>query len=267
MTMTIIELAKEILELYSEARTFTMTYSKKILFKKVFPMISYDNTNIGNEQFFDFIENKKIINDLNKKILDKNFNINITFSITPLSTISIELIKILISKLAHLDRDMSFGYIDEKEKNKLLKNNDFNTLFYNYLKEYLRENIEYHYSYSSYVYKNYYLPSPSQLNLEQEKHTMLLKFSNNLNIEIESSTHPLSKSEGILMTYATIFCNISNTKSTGNYKFEIDYIKSNTIDIPLFRIYEKQDEIQKIIKELCPILLKIGDIENFLKLS
>ena len=57
--MTIIEFAKEIQEFYGEAKTFTMSHSPKKLFKKNFPMISYDNINIGNEQFFDFIENKK----------------------------------------------------------------------------------------------------------------------------------------------------------------------------------------------------------------
>lgn len=254
MIMTLIELAKEILELYSEDKTHTISYAKKTLFqiKRTYRLGNlitfYGNTEIGE---FSFVT-QKIIDELNTKILDENFNVNLLLSTTSLSTISIELIKILISKLEHIDRDFSFEYIDEKEKNRLLKKNDFNTLFYNYLKIYLEKNINFHYRITS-----------LKLNFRQKKQATLLNFYNNLNIKIESNTHPLSKSEGILMTYAAIGCN-SNTKSIGGYSFF--YIKSNTTDFPFFGIYEKQDEIQKIIKELCPILLKIGDIENFLKL-
>lgn len=262
--MTLIELAKEILEFYSENKTFTMSYSKKMLFKKdkVNDIIIYGNTKIGR---LSFVKNNKVINDLNTKILDKNFNINITFNTIPLSTMSIELVKILISKLAHLDRDLSDWYFDEKEKNKLLKNNDFNKLFYNFLIEYINACTKFYYRHYD-SFRETHQPLEKDLIFEQKPKTIIMSFGDSLDIEIESSTHPLSKSEGILMTYASIFCNISNTKSTGGYGFRIDYIKSNTIDFPFFGIYEKQDEIQKIIKELCPILLKIGDIENFLKL-
>lgn len=234
--MTIIDLAKELLEFYSEPKTITFPYSKKTVFKMSegrnfygYSIVFYGKTEIGG---FSFVKNEKIIKELNAKILDENFNATISLSTNSLSKTSIELIKILISKLEHLDRDLEYGYIDEKEKSKLIKNNDFNTIFFRYLARHLEEII-----------------------------------STRISAEITFSNHKISQDEATLITYALVLHNKLNTNPIEYYPFkDIKYLTNKKTNFPLFLIDEKPDEIQQILKDVCPILLKIGDIENFLKL-